>query len=115
MPMTRTTHTFWRNCNGYIGVDEFVVVVAQERAYVRKPLLEVKEHRAATHKRLHITLNPRGEKFVELCQELRFATDPFQKRLSFFRRNRLNSSDRKLLVTDFPAAWSFRKVRVDDF
>jgi hypothetical protein len=97
-----------------VGVDEFIVVIAQKRAHLRKPLLEVKEHRAATDERLDVTANFRREKFIELGQKLRFAADPFQKRLCFFRGNGFNGSDRELF-TGARTAWGFGDMRANDF
>ncbi len=67
--------------NGDVGVDEFGIDVAQVGEHLRETMLEVEEHRAAANERLKVTGDFRGEKFVELREELRFAADPFEKRL----------------------------------
>jgi hypothetical protein len=79
--------------NGDVSVDEFVVVVAQEGAHLWETVFEVKEHRAAANERLKITLYAVGQKFVKLCEKLRLAAYPFEKRLRFNPTHRRNSGD----------------------
>lgn len=75
----------------------------------------MEKYRATTEKRLDIVINVCGEEFIKLGQKLGLATHPFEKRLRFFRRNRLNSSNGKLLVAYSSTAWGLGNVRTKDF
>jgi len=74
----------------------------------------VKEHRAAANERFNIAVNLRGEKFIELREELRFAANPFQERLCFFGSNGFNGSDGELF-TGARTAWGFGNMWADNF
>jgi hypothetical protein len=69
--------------DGPVGVDEFGVVIAQMGDHVWEAAFEMEEHRAAAEERLKIPVKVRGEKLVELPQQLRLPACPLQERLRF--------------------------------
>src|ERR1035437_8137538 len=96
--LIKAAHQFLRIiADGFVGVDEFIVVVPQERAHLRETMLEMKEHRAATDEWFNVTLDTHGQKLVELRQQLCFATHPFKKWLRFGWRDCFDGLNGELL------------------